>query len=111
MLADDLLKIFGECLALRAKGGDGNSDDDGDARGTFLQGKQLSLKLAKVAFNDMLQREDKTIFIKLSNALCMQASIELNCELREIATQYTDRIAYNIGGKVLTTAHLASIMI
>lgn len=128
MLADDLLKVFGECLAIRGNNDRNNSNDD--ARGTFLQGKQLSLKLAKVIFSDMLEREDKTVFIKLSNALCMQArcvllfaikavlllnmlyfcSIELNCEMREIATKYTDRIAYNIGGKVLTTTHLASIM-
>jgi hypothetical protein len=110
MLTDDLLKIFGECLSIRARSAKDSSEVDDDARGTFLQGKQLSLKLAKAPFGDMLQRDDKTIFIKLSNALCMQASIELNCELRDIATQYTDCIAYNIGGKVLTTTNLASIV-
>ena len=37
-------------------------------------------------------------------------SIELECEMKAIATLYAKRIAYNIGGKILTADDLNRIL-
>ena len=76
-------------------------------------------------FEELISREDKSIFLKLSNALCMHArlvihrttlicyrlfSIELKYELKLIAHKYGDRVAYNIGGKLMTVNQMDSIL-
>jgi hypothetical protein len=41
--------------------------------------------------------------------LCFH-SIELDCDMKSIATMFSKRIAYNIGGKLLTADDLNHIM-
>eukprot|EP01034_Spumella_vulgaris_P021988 gene21988-28075_t len=77
---------------------------------SFVQGKTLSVKLAQILFEELIAREDKTVFLKLNNALCMQASIELRCEMRHVMQKFGDRIAYNIGGRLMTASHLDTIL-
>ncbi len=64
----------------------------------------------QILFDELMEREDKTVFLRLSNALCMQASIELRCEMRHVMQKFGDRIAYNIGGRMLTAANLDAIL-
>lgn len=81
-------------------------------------------------FDELYKKEDQEVYIKLSNILCMHArsvnttlsslsftvvttcchSIELECEMKAIATLYAKRIAYNIGGKILTADDLNHIL-
>jgi hypothetical protein len=63
-----------------------------------------------VNFTDFFRGEDASVFIRLSNVLCMHASIELECEMKAIASQFAKRIAYNIGGKILTADDLNHIL-
>ena len=76
----------------------------------FKQGKELSKRLIRVNFDEFFQMKEASHFLRLSNVMCMHASVELDCEMKLIATQYAKRIAYNIGGKILTANDLNHIL-
>ncbi len=61
-------------------------------------------------FAEFVSSEDPTVFFKLSNALSMHASIELKIEMRQVETMYADRIAYNVGGRLMTAASLMKLL-
>jgi hypothetical protein len=63
-----------------------------------------------VNFAEFVSSEDPTIFFKLSNALSMHASIELKIEMRQVETMYADRIAYNVGGRLMTATNLMKLL-
>lgn len=55
---------------------------------------------------DLTDFHDPSIFVKLSNILSMHASLVLRKPLIEITTNYRDKIAYNVGGRILTYSSL-----
>jgi hypothetical protein len=67
--------------------------------------------VTQVALEELLDREDRTVFLRLSNALCMHASLELGLSMRQVAQEGRgDKIAYNVGGKMLTAAQLERVL-
>lgn len=73
---------------------------------SFVEGHQAAMELISVNLTNLLEREDNlTVFVRLANALCMQASLELNMDMKEIANStMSEKIAYNIGGQIFTYA-------
>ncbi len=78
LLVEDLLRLFGEAVAAKGKpapSGDERSESTATTRDSFsfMQARQLSVRLAQVCFEEMARREDKTVFLKLANVIAMQA--------------------------------------
>ena len=44
--------------------------------------------------------------IMLINAMCMHGSCELGVDMAVVTAEYSDRVAYNVGGKVVTLRYL-----
>lgn len=127
ILLDDLCKLFFECLAARLDDGSGgggavmNVLRESTASNTaaprtrreldqYYQAKALSVRLASVDLPLYFQLDENSFFIKLSNVLCIHASIELDLEMREVAAQHADRIAYNVGQRLMTAAQLQGMI-
>lgn len=103
---DDLVALFSEAVAKRRSlvGALSTKYTKGAAAETFSfkQAQTLATKLIKVDAEELFDRADKTVIMKLNNALCLHASIEMRCSMRDVVDNYADNVAYNIGGKVLT---------
>ncbi len=54
--------------------------------------------------------EDASIYLKLSNILSIHASLELEIDVKDVTASYSQNIAYNIGGKLVTAAKLSSLV-
>eukprot|EP01039_Chlorochromonas_danica_P004934 gene4934-5417_t len=76
----------------------------------FLEGYEVSLELVQIYAEPLISREEHLVLlVRLSNALCMHASLEYNLNMKEVAnTMMAQRIAYNIGGRIFTHAALVT---
>lgn len=79
-------------------------DAIGNYSSSFIEGHHAAMDLIDVDLTSLLQREDNlAVVVRLANALCMQASLELNMDMKEIANStMAEKIAYNVGGQIFT---------
>eukprot|EP00981_Chlorochromonas_danica_P008198 scaffold2062_cov181-Ochromonas_danica.AAC.2 len=128
MLLDDLNKLLFECLAAQLPAADSNDVENILLRDScvsdismvaprsrrdlpsFLQARTLSFKLIQVDISHFLNEEESAFFIKLSNIICIHASVELDVEMREVSTSLGNRVGYNVGQRLLTAAQLQSVI-
>ncbi len=129
MLLEDLSKLFFETLAFRLSDlgqlnvlHEERMDSMVSTSSAVVKSKRdlYSYKQAKLATAKLVQvdlghflnsiRDGHMFFVKLANILCMHASIELELEMKDIAATHAQRIAYNIGNRLLTAQQLQSIL-
>lgn len=73
----------------------------------FMEAVSLSYELIDANYEQLSQRHGPLLFVKLANALCMHASLELSIDMKEVAnTSMANHVAYNVGGKVKTYSNL-----
>jgi hypothetical protein len=68
----------------------------------YAKGCLLAQQLLDVNVPELLQDQDPAVFNSLSNILCMHASLDLKKDMKIIASDYGDRVGYQIGNKIFT---------
>lgn len=79
---------------------------------SYSTARALSHRLQVIDIDEFLAMNDPVLCLKLSNAMHLQASLLLGCELS--AFEKNDgsevKIAYNIGGRLVTAAALLTLV-
>lgn len=74
----------------------------------YAKGCLLAQQLLAINVPIMLSDQDPSVFNSLANVLCMHASLDLRKDMKEIASQYGDRVSYQIGDKIFTHTTLSA---
>jgi hypothetical protein len=121
LLLDDLGSAFSDLMtssrhdqsnSVSGTGNSSNGTSSSSSRSRIAadlsRASAISQGLASVDLDTLLDREDRSeVFMRLSNILCMHASVVLQCSLREVSMQHDSSVAYNVGGRVLTVSDMS----